>query len=281
VIDINEEVLKSVNSSFIIPPQPEVLAELQSLAKQESPELSQVAETVSKDVGVSSTVLKVINSPAYGLSRTVTDIKQAVMFLGLDSIFTLVRGLKLKEAFNQEKSCINLGRFWDSATEIANVAMYLGNRIKSKVPIENLYTLGLFHDAGIPAMAVNYKDYVRVLAYVNKNYDVHIIDIEEAKYKTNHAVIGYYLATNWHLPKELCQLILCHHELDYLNNIDGSISQLSFAVLKMAENIVHSERRFIAAPDWVHVKEQVLNALGMTEDDYRDVKEDIATDLWS
>ncbi|WP_425281519.1 hypothetical protein [Pseudoalteromonas xiamenensis] len=37
---------------------------------------------------------------------------------------------------------MKLERFWDTASEIAAVATIIGQKIKSKVPVENLHLLG-------------------------------------------------------------------------------------------------------------------------------------------
>lgn len=275
MFDVNDDVLTNIIKTFFIPARPDILAELQHIMDSDDPALSDIADVISKDVAISGAILKLINSPAYGLARTVSDIKQAVMFLGFQGTYSLVQGLKLKQAFATKSCSISLERFWDNAEEIAQVSLFIGNAVKSKVPIENLYTIGLFHDCGIPVMAVKYSDYIKALSESNRNYGDTLVNIEERMYSTNHAVVGFYVANSWHLPKDICQLILRHHEQDYLRKINGSIDQISFAVLKMAENIVHSERRFIAAPDWPYMKEGVLDCLGFSEQDYNDLKEDV------
>ena len=44
---------------------------------------------------------------------------------------------------------IDLGRFWDSAEEVAQLASALAKRLGGVDP-EDAYMLGLFHDAGTP-----------------------------------------------------------------------------------------------------------------------------------
>lgn len=274
MIEIDKKVLNDLASGFNIPPKPELLQSLQNELNSESPELNNIAAIVSEDVAIAASVLKVINSPFYGLARTITDIKQAVMFLGIDGIATLVTGFLLQQAFEQKKCCIKLERFWDTASEIATICTLIGKKIKSKVPTENLHMIGLFHDAGIPAMAMNYSDYIKVLAESNRDYHTTLIEREEARYRTNHAVIGYYLATSWNLPKNICQIILRHHDASYLDTNDYGPDELTFAALQMAVNIVHVNRRFVASPDWPYMKEKVLTALNLDEEDYQDIKED-------
>lgn len=274
MIDIDDKVLADVRKGFNLTPRPELLQRLQQELTQESPELNTIAQIVADDVAIAAAVIKVINSPFYGLARTITDVKQAVMFLGLDSITHLVTGFLLKQAFKQQECCISLERFWDTATDIATVATLIGKKVKSKVPVENLHLIGLFHDAGIPAMAMKYPNYIKVLSAANRNYHQSLVDFEMEAYGTNHAIIGYFIASSWNLPKDICQIILRHHEQDYLDGNFNDINQLTFATLKMAENIVHIQKRFVASPDWPFVKEAVLRTLEIDENDYLDIKDD-------
>ena len=274
MIEIDSKVLTDLESGFTIPPKPELLQSLQNELSSDSPELNTIASIVAEDVAIAAMVLKVINSPFYGLARTITDIKQAVMFLGLEGITNLVTGFLLEKAFDQTNCCIKLERFWDTASEIAAISTLIGKKLKSKVPTENLHMVGLFHDAGIPAMAMNYGDYVKVLAESNRDYHTSLIEREEVNYRTNHAVVGYFLATSWNLPKNICQIILRHHDVSFLEKIDFGQDQLTFATLKMAENIVHVNRRFVASPDWPYMKEKVLAVLDLDDEDYQDIKDD-------
>ena len=273
MIDIDEKVIKDIESGFNLPPKPELLERLQNALQEPEPELNHIAQLIATDMSTSAAVLKVINSPTYGMSRTITDIKQAVMFLGLDSVTQLVTGCLLKQAFEQTHCCISLERFWDTSTEIAAVSTLIGKKVKSKVPLENLHMLGLFHDAGIPAMAVKYPDYVKVLDNANSN-DTPLIKLESEAYKTTHTVVGFYLASSWHLPKPICQLILRHHDLEFLLEPHDHESLITYATLKMAENLVHTQKRFVSTPDWLHVKPEVLNVLEIDDDDYQDILED-------
>ncbi|NOU49692.1 HDOD domain-containing protein [Pseudoalteromonas sp. JBTF-M23] len=273
MINIDDKIIKDIKRGFNLPPKPELLERLQSELQQPEPELNQIAQLIATDLSTSAAVLKVINSPTYGMSRTITDIKQAVMFLGLDSVTQLVTGCLLQQAFEQTKCCISLERFWDTSSEIAAISTLIGKKVKSKVPSENLHMLGLFHDAGIPAMAVKYPDYVKLLNEANNN-DASLIALEGKVYNTSHTVVGFYLASSWHLPKQICQLILRHHDTEFLFEPHDQESLISYATLKMAENLVHTQKRFVSTPDWPLVKNEVLNVLEIDEDDYQDILED-------
>lgn len=275
MIEVDGKVTLDVAHGFHIPPKPEALVKLKELMAEKEPEMLDIADLIASDVGLSAAILKAINSPLYGLDRSVSDIKQAVVFLGITGTNALATAIELKRSFKQQNSCISLERFWDSATEVAAVSAFIANKYKHKVTVESIYTLGLFHDCGIPAMACNYSDYKDLLMEANDNYEISQVELEQQKYSTDHATVGYFLAKSWHLPDDLCQVILRHQERDFLSQVKDEQMQIGYAAIKMAENIVTSCKRFVAAPDWPHIKQAVLDVLDIDIDEYQDIRDDV------
>ncbi len=275
MFDVNDDVLKDIKKSFIIPSKPALLDALKRQLNSDDPDITKVAAVISEDIGVAGAVLKVVNSPAYGLARTVTDIKQSVMYLGLGGVNSLVTGLLLKQSFGKHKSSIPLDRFWDRASNVAKVAMFIGKKLNKKMPLEDLYTAALFQDCGIPAMAVKYPDYDKVMEQAEHDYQRTVTEIEAMNYPSNHAVVGYFIASTWHLPRPICQLVLRHHEREYLDTFNDDDSQLMFAVIKMAENIVNNLHQFRELADWQTLKTPIFEVLDCDDDTYDDLYEDI------
>ncbi len=139
------------------------------------------------------------------MNRRISEIKQAVMMLGLKTIDGLVTALLLKASFKGEAS-ISLERFWDDAQDIANAMSYIGNKVKNEVPVDMLYSIGLFHDCGVPLLALKYQNYNKVLLKANQ-LNQNSTRLEEKLCHANHAALGYYVASSWHLPKGMCHLI--------------------------------------------------------------------------
>jgi len=274
MFDLDDTKMKEVVSSFQIPVKPQILTDMQSLLTEAEPDMDRIAKLISSDVGLSSAILKIINSPFYGMNREISEIKQAVMILGLKTINGLVTALLLKSSFKGNAS-ISLERFWDDSLDVANAMAFIGNKIKNKIPVDMLYTIGLFENCGIPLLALKFSNYKEVLIKANSQ-GVNSIALEEQHYQTNHAVLGYYVASSWNLPKEICELILRHHDASYLDTISGSNEQLAFASLKAAENMVERVKRHNVAPCWEEVRDQALNTLGISALDYEDLEEEFS-----
>lgn len=259
-------------SGYQVPVKPEILSSIDQLMAKKEPDIDKIAGLISSDVGLSASILKIINSPLYGMNRRVSKIKQAVMILGLKTINSLVTATLLKQSFSG-KSSISLERFWDDANDIANAMIFIGRQVKTKIPIEMLYTIGLFHNCGIPLLALKYENYKNVLIEANTSGE-NFTAVEERHFQTNHAVLGYFISSSWYLPKEICQLILQHHDNRYLlSNVDYEY-KVAFATLKAAENMVERTKRFNYAADWQESEKSILNVLGISTFDYADIEED-------
>ncbi len=208
------------------------------------------------------------------MARSITDVKQATVLLGVNSVLNLVATHEIKKSMIG-KSCISLERFWDNASETAEMMVHIGKIVNPNIPLEDLHIAGLFHDCGLPAMSIKFPDYIEVLKESNSTPEKSIIELEEKRYTTNHAVIGYYIASSWGLPKDLCNLVLRHHDNEVLNTQSSGTFEWMYAVLKIADNLIQKSRSHQDSEDWLAVKEDVLSFIGMNHDDYNNIEEDL------
>jgi HD-like signal output (HDOD) protein len=263
---VDQSVLDDIGRGFSVPAQPKLLLELLKLMAEPSPNVNAITEAISKDIAVSAAILKTINSPLYGLSRTVTDIKMSVNYIGIYGVVMLVTGSLLKKSFDPLNCSINLESFWLLNSDVATVAMSLGKKLKPTIANDKFFSLGLFHDCGIPVIAMKYKGYQDLLDQATSNPVQTLTDIEEANYQVNHATIGYYVASSWRIPRDVCQIILQHHDRDFLDIIDDHQAKELYSVLKLSEHIIALKHNDCEGVDWPYVNEQVMATLALDED---------------
>lgn len=274
MLNINDQVLADIGKGFAIPAQPSLLMKLQKVMAQEEPSLSELANIITEDVAIAATILKTINSPLYGLARTISDIRKSVAYIGIQGIYSLVTSILLKREFNVSDQKL-FDNFWQDATNIANAMVFIGKRVRYKGGAEKLFSIGLFHDCGIPVFTLKYNNYPDVLTLAETTPSKTLPEIEERIYDVNHATIGYYVASSWRLPKDMCELILRHHDRHFLLKLDNSLIQTEFAILKMAENIIHQYKYITDHPDWFYLKDSIFTVLNIDEDEYQDIVEDL------
>lgn len=274
MLQVDQKVLNDIGRGFSVPAQPELLIKLQHLMATPEPQINDISRIISQDIAVASTVIKTINSPVYGLSRSISDIHKACRYIGTTGITSLVTNVLIQRSFDQQECSITLDDFWNNTRNIANTCIFIAKRLKYQVSTDKLFSLGLFHDCGIPVMAMKYKDYAETFEHAAKTPSETLTSIEDSVYNVNHATIGYYVASSWRLPRDICQLILSHHDRSFLDVRADLDQQFYFAVLKLAENIAHNHKHFRDAADWPFVKDQVMTTLDLDDEDVEDLHED-------
>jgi HD-like signal output (HDOD) protein len=280
--ELTEEQIASVLKGISIPPQPQILVDLQMEQAMPDPDIDEIARLISKDVGISGTILRTVNSAVFGLRNKISSIGQAVRLLGVNSVVNIVNAISIRnEVSGTDKLSDDvfrmLNRFWDTATDIATASAYLAKQVGFISPDES-YTLGLFHNAGIPLLMTRFENYIDVLKEGYANGDERIVDAENRHFNTNHAVLGYYVSKSWNLPVTVCDVIAQHHSASSVfsgKSRAGSDVKNMLAILKMAEHIA-GFYQVIANQDadheWEAISNTVFEYLGLTEFDFDDIQ---------
>lgn len=269
--DLTTEQIQHIMQGIAIPPQPQVMVDLQM--EQFSPDCSvgSIARLISQDVGLSGSILKTVNSPLFKQHNKITSITQAVNILGVNSVVNLVNALSIKGVLSDD-DIIAMGRFWDCAMDVAMIAAVVAKQIGFPTPDE-AYTLGLFHDCGVALLMGRLKDYPKILQEAYAREDEGITATENGLLNTNHAVVGYYVGKSWNLPRYLCEAIHEHHSTlkTFADDRADPKKKTLLAILKMAEHICGSykilgdqERDY----EWEQIQDTILIYVGMTEYDF-------------
>lgn len=277
-LELTQEQIQRVLKGVSIPPQPQIMVDLQIEQLQPDCSIQNIAKLISQDVGLAGSILKTVNSPFFSLSNKITSIQQAVSLLGVNSVVNLVNALSIRGELSDDQ-IVALGRFWDSAMEIAMACAHIAKQIGFSSPDE-AYTLGLFHNCGIPMLMLRFDNYPEIMQEAYAQSEQRISDIENNAFSTNHAVVGYYVAKSWNLPKYLCEAIHEHHNCLKVfadDNADPRKKTL-LAALKMAEHICGNHRIVGNCPEdyeWQEIGETILLYVGFGEYDFQNLKDQI------
>ncbi|MEW5752293.1 HDOD domain-containing protein [Pseudomonas lactis] len=261
-----------------MPPQPQIMVDLQMEQYMPDPDLEVIARLISQDPGLSGALLKIVNSPYYGLSNKIASIQRAVNLLGSRSIINLINAQSIKGEMCDD-TIVTLNRFWDTAQDVAMTCLTLAKRTGSQT-VDEAYALGLFHDCGVPLMLKRFPNYISVLeqAYANAGPDCRVVDTENNAFHTNHAVVGYYTAKSWRLPEHVTDAIANHHNaLVIFSDETTRNPQLKnlLAILKMAEHICSSYRVLgnqAVDHEWNAIGHLVLDYVGLSDYDFESLK---------
>ena len=276
--ELSAEQIQQVLQGISVPPQPQIMVDLQMEQYMPDPDLEVIARLISQDPGLSGALLKIVNSPYYGLSNKIASIQRAVNLLGSRSIINLINAQSIKGEMSDD-TIVTLNRFWDTAQDVAMTCLTLAKRTGSQT-VDEAYALGLFHDCGVPLMLKRFPNYMSVLeqAYANAGPDCRVVDTENNAFHTNHAVVGYYTAKSWRLPEHVTDAIANHHNVLAIFSDETSRNpQLKnlLAILKMAEHICSSYRVLGNQPvdhEWNAIGHLVLDYVGLSDYDFESLK---------
>lgn len=276
---------RAIDLELKIPPMPEVLQKLQSLLAQ--PEVSpvEVSRLIASDVRLTAEILRVVNSPFYGMKNTIHSVETAVVLLGLSNVINIIRAVMLRNdpELGADK---RFDRFWDTATDVAMAAAFLAKRLTGIHP-DRAYTMGLFHDIGIPMLIVQLPGYQEALRKADVEKEISITMLEQQLFGVNHACVGHQVAREWMLDECLQTVILHHHDFAGLVQRHDRIEEdvlILIALLKMAEHVSNcfrglAFRELTEDLEWQSVAPLVLDYMALDELEFSDHVEHIVTML--
>ncbi|KAA0950349.1 MULTISPECIES: HDOD domain-containing protein [unclassified Pseudomonas] len=276
--ELSAEQIQQALQGISVPPQPQIMVDLQMEQYMPDPDLEVIARLISQDPGLSGSLLKIVNSPYYGLSNKIASIQRAVNLLGSRSIINLINAQSIKGEMSDD-TIVTLNRFWDTAQDVAMTCLTLAKRTGSQA-VDEAYALGLFHDCGVPLMLKRFPDYMAVLeeSYACAGPECRVVDTENRAFNTNHAVVGYYTAKSWRLPEHVTNAIANHHNvLAIFSDESARNSPLKnlLAILKMAEHICASYRVLgnqVDDHEWNSIGHLVLDYVGLSDYDFESLK---------
>jgi diguanylate cyclase (GGDEF)-like protein len=194
-----------------LPSMPGVAIKLLEAIQKPDPDLREIAGFISSDAALSAKVLKIINSPFYGLVSRITTIDQAIRLLGLNTVKNLSLSLILKANFLKKgPGSFNLACFWKESLVGAIATKMMTEQLKIK-RAEDAFYLGLLENIGALTLA-----YLNPLQYATVQSDIqkHQLSPQEAENRVfgfDHADVGALLTKSWGLPDTFHVPIQHHH----------------------------------------------------------------------
>ncbi len=224
--------------------------------------ITSVGEIISDDMAMSAKILHVANSPFFGLRRQVSVPSDAVMFLGLDTVKSLVLSCQVFSQFDQKKlKGISLDLLWNHSMCTGGFAKKIATMEKcEKDDIDNSFMAGLLHDLGKLVLVSNLPDkYNSVLSLVEKN-KFELNRAEQEVFGTTHSEVGAYLVGLWGLSSHIIEIIAFHHYPEKGNN-----KQFSPLTAVYAANIIENVIAGTNGKKSGEISDKYLSGSGLSE----------------
>ncbi len=192
---------------------PEVILQFDDMLNDGVSSISDFAQLISQDPGLTATLLKFANSPLYGFSGKVSTVDEAVSLIGMWVIRDLVLAVSIKTTFNKTPNkIITMDEFWRHSLCCALASDRIAEVVRHNRR-EVLFTAGLIHDIGQLAMYSRIPDDCsEVLLRAQHSADeVEIFQLERELIGFDHQDVGAEIARAWRFPEILQDTINFHH----------------------------------------------------------------------
>ncbi|MDD3149266.1 MAG: HDOD domain-containing protein [Candidatus Gastranaerophilales bacterium] len=189
-----------------LPTMPNVVIDAMNLIKDPKSNVNQLSEVISRDVSLTSQILKLVNSAYYGFPNQITTINKAIALLGLKQVNSLVMSVAMKPML-----MTNYGKdLWEHCIRCAIASQIIAKKLGHK-DTEEAFVMGLLHDIGKTLFQLYNK---AAAAEVEKlvKLGADRIKTEKMLFGFTHMELGSELVNNWNLPLVISNCVRYHHD---------------------------------------------------------------------
>ncbi|HYG22915.1 MAG TPA: response regulator [Verrucomicrobiae bacterium] len=210
----NEKIRALVGRFRSLPSFPSLYVEVMKELNSDSPSVENIAGVIARDPGMTAKMLQIVNSAAIGLSRKVGSPFEAVQFLGLGTVRSLVLSAHIFSCFERTNlKGFSVSQLWDHGMKCGRIAcMIMQYEQADPSDVEDAYIAGMLHDIGKLMLADGTpEDFQKALTIAaERNLPLHEAELEVLG--ATHAGVAAYLLGLWGLPASIVEAVAFHHQ---------------------------------------------------------------------
>jgi putative nucleotidyltransferase with HDIG domain len=201
------EVAREISSLATLPA---MYYRLTEAANSPRTSLAEVGRIIGEDAALTSRILRLVNSAAFGSGFTVESVPQALSLLGLAEMLDLALATTVLRVFPRIPATqATMESFWRHSIACAVAARAFGEL--RKVNPSRCFVGGLLHDIGRLALYLHEPGGMREAGAAARAGGHLLHDAERAILGFDHADLGRELLVLWRLPPPVQEMVACHH----------------------------------------------------------------------
>ncbi len=193
---------------------PGVVGQVLALTAEPDFPMDRLVRLVRMDPAITAHVLKMCNSPYYGLRHKVASLDHAIAVLGVNALVDVVLSSGLLQVFGdrpQQGYLLKKGQLWRHSVACGLIAQKLSDRFKA-FNASIIFTAALLHDVGklIMNQFVSQSFYEIESLVEEQHYSQ--VEAERKVLGIDHAALGGIIVEKWAFPEEIISAIAYHHQ---------------------------------------------------------------------
>jgi HD-like signal output (HDOD) protein len=190
---------------------PQVALKVIRVAKDPDSGAADLKAVVEGDPALGARVLRMVNSAAYGVRATVTNLQQAISYLGFNQVRNLALTASVSGLFkkNEQYGTYRRNMLWRHLVSVGIGARLVARRCR--LPnFEDAFLAGLLHDIGIVLEDQHaHAQFCRVIQELRE--DTTLSEVEKKHLGFDHCMLGAAVADAWQFPTPVRAAIRFHH----------------------------------------------------------------------
>jgi len=232
-------------------------------AQDPNTSLATVAQIMANDVAMVAKVLQLVNSGFFGLAQTVTSLKAAVAYLGMETIKNLALVTDTFKVFTPAP-CIAPSFCEDMQRHAQRTALIVGI-LPLPARLRDLCIVSaLLHDIGELVLGCKLPHEFCAALELTKTTGCSQVDAEEKIIGTSHAEIGAYLLGLWNIDSLVVEAVAQHHRPGRITHASLDVSTALYVADRLARELDELPENAKGIP-WPESDEALIDALGLSQ----------------
>jgi HD-like signal output (HDOD) protein len=194
-----------------LPPFPNTVLELTAILSNPSADVKKASKVIRADPSLSAQVLRMCNSPMFGLRTRVISIEQATVLIGTERLRSLAMSCSLVDYSGNGLPQDQVMNFWQHSFLAALLSEHLAKHT-DYCEKEQAYIAGLLHDIGqLPQwmLAVEEKAERKTTPPADWTDNT---PVERGHFGMDHCEIGSCMAITWNFMPSFVDVLGYHHD---------------------------------------------------------------------
>jgi len=232
----DESIQAAVGAIGELPCAPRIYSAVTEALGRANVDAEVVADLIRQDPSICARVLQVVNSAFFGLRQTMTDVRDAVAYLGIFFVRNIVLSAELISSFKPSAASagFEIDVLQRHCFATASIAAHL---VEEKDATSDAFTAGILHDLGLLVLATRAPERLSASIAMAKQQRRPVHEVEKELHGFTHAEVGAYLLGMWGLPYPIVEAIAHHHTPE-------KVAQREFDVLSavyVADCLAHEQ----------------------------------------
>jgi putative nucleotidyltransferase with HDIG domain len=204
------DIFNDVVADWIGSPPP-VYRKLHEAMQDPDSSFEDFSNIISADPSLAVRLLRIANSPFYGLGSKVETISHALGVVGIDQLKELALTTILVNQFEGiDKDLVNMQSFWMHSIGCGLAARAIAKNLGER-QVESYYTASMLHDIGSLIIYKEIPDKAREILTRCKSEGLSLSIVEEEVLGFTHTEVGAVIFIQWGLPESLVEAVRYHH----------------------------------------------------------------------